>query len=183
MKESRPRGVLSPADRAYLTGEADLTSDQSEYDARYRIRERLGHSLLDFRLLFDHLSEADRRQVFAPAADEREAFTEGLVSAVAFLYLGTGSYSPPRDNLFAEGIRRALEREHEDESAFCSVRIDVERPSRAQLEHVLRCVERGAYHELGESELRALACFLHRRDRGQSDVLQRLRAAIDEEPE
>ena len=180
MRDSRPRGILSPADRAYLAGEADLGSDQSVYDTRYRIRERVRHALLDFRLLFDHLAARDRQQVFAPDPDERDAFTEGLVSAVAFLYLGTTAYDPPRENLFAEGIRRAAEREHDGENAFCSVRIDVDQPSRADLEHVLRCVETGAYLELGEAELRALACLLHRRDRGESDVLARLKDALDE---
>jgi hypothetical protein len=181
MADSRPRGILSPADRAYLTGEADLASDQSVYDARYRIRERIRHALLDFALLFDHLSEADREQVFRPDDETRDAFTESLVSAVGFLYLGTATYDPPRENLFAEGIRRAAEREHGGETAFCSVRIDVEQPTRTQLERVIRCVETGAYHELGEDELRALACLLHRRDRGESDVIQRLKAALDEE--
>ena len=180
MADSRPRGILSPADRAYLTGEADLASDQSVYDARYRIRERIRHALLDFTLLFDHLADADRTQVFQPEDHGREAFTEGLVSAVAFLYLGTAVYEPPRENLFAEGIRRAAEREHGEESAFCSVRIDVEQPTRVQLERVIRCVETGAYHELGENELRALACLLHREERGESALLGELRTALDE---
>lgn len=180
MRDSRPRGVLSPADRAYLTGEADLASDQSEYDARYRIRERIRHALLDFELLFEHLTAQDRKQVFSPDPDEHEAFTEGFVSAVGFLYLGAGDYSPPRENLFAEGIRRAVEREHGDDGGFCSVRIDVEWPTRDRLEHIIECVEAGAYHELGEAELRTLACFLHRRDRDDSDLLDRLKTAIDE---
>lgn len=183
MRGSRPRGVLSPADRAYLLGEADLASDQSEYDARYRIRERVRHAVHDFALLFDRLSEQDRRQVFAPAADEHDAFTEALVSAVAFLYHGTEAYDPPRKNIFAEGIRRAAEREHGDETAVCSVRIDVERPTRSELERIVRCVETGAYHELNESELRALACVLHRRDGEESDLLRGLQAALDADGE
>lgn len=179
MTDSRPRGILSPADRAYLTGEADLKSDQSAYDARYRIRERIRHALLDFELLFEHLAEQDRNQVFTPDSAQRDAFTEGVVSAIAFLYLGTDAYDPPRKNLFAEGIRRAVAREHDEETAFCSVRIDVERPTRAQLEHIIDCVESGTYHELGENELRALACFMHRRENSDSAVLQQLRAALD----
>jgi hypothetical protein len=181
MTGSRPRGILSPADRAYLRGEADLASDQSEYDTRYRIRERVRHALLDFELLFGRLAAQDRQQVFAPAAEEREPFTEALVSAVAFLYLGTGEYDPPRKNLFAEGIRRAAERECGDESAFCSVRIDVERPTRPQLERILHRVETGAYHELGEDELRALACLLHRKEREETDLLRELKAALDDD--
>ena len=180
MTGSRPRGVLSPADRAYLRGEAELASDQSEYDTRYRIRERVRHALLDFELLFEGLTEQDRRQVFSPATADHEAFTEALVSAVAFLYLGTAAYDPPRKNLFAEGIRRAANREGDDENAFCSVRIDVERPTRAQLERILRHVETGAYHELSENELRALACLLHREERGESALLGELRTALDE---
>lgn len=183
MTDSRPRGVLSPADRRYLAGEADLRTDQSEYDARYRIRERIRHALLDFSLLFEHLAAQDRRQVFGPEPDDRAALTEGIVSAIAFLYLGTEGYDPPRENLFAEGIRRAADREHGAESAFCSVRIDVERPTRDELERIIDCVERGDYHELGEGELRALACLLHRRDRRRADLLDEMKAALDEERE
>lgn len=181
MRDSRPRGILSPADRAYLRGESTLASDQAEYDTRYRIRERIRHAMLDFDLLFEQLSAADRRQVFTPGVDEHEAFTDALVSAVAFWYLGTATYDPPRKNLFAEGIRRAVEREADGESAFCSVRIDVDRPTRADLEHVIDCVESGAYHELDERELRAMACYLHRRDHAERELLGRLKAALDEE--
>lgn len=183
MSDSRPRGILSPADRAYLTGEADLKSDQSAYDARYRIRERVRHALLDFELLFEHLAEQDRTQVFSPDADERDALTDGIVSAIAFLYLGTAEYHLPRKNLFAEGIRRAVEREHDEGDAFCSVRIDVDHPTQSQLEHILSCVEAGTYHELGENELRALACLMHRQERGDSELLERLRTALNENQE
>lgn len=181
MDDSRPRGILSPADRAFLVGEAEFASEQSAYDARYRIRERLRHALLDFELLFDRLSDEDRRQVFAPPDDQCEAFTRGLVSAVAFLYLGTAGYDPPRENIFAEGIRRAADREAGGENAFCSVRIDVERPTRDDLEHIIECVERGAHHELGEQELRVLACFMHRHDQSESEVIGRLRDALERE--
>lgn len=183
MDDSRPRGILSPADRTFLAGEAEFTNEQSAYDARYRIRERLRHALLDFEFLFDHLSDHDRRKVFSPPEDRHEAFTRGLVSAVAFLYLGTAEYDPPRENIFAEGIRRAAERETGDKSAFCSVRINVEQPTLDDLERILACVERGAYHELDERDLRALACFMHRHDRSESDVVRRLRAALGDEQE
>lgn len=180
MTGNRPRGILSPADRAYLRGEADLQSEQSEYDARYRIRERIRHALLDFDLLFEHLSDGDREQVFDPAPDERETFTEGVLSAIAFLYLGTGGYDPSRENLFGEGIRRAIQRE-QGNAEFCSVRIDVDRPDRERLQRIVDAVERGAFHELDEADLRAMACFLHRRERAPTDVLDRLKRSLEEE--
>lgn len=178
MDSARPRGILSPADRAYLLGEADLKSDQSAYDARYRIRERVKHALLDFELLFDHLADQDRSQVFTPGPETRDALTEGVVCAIAFLYLGTGAYDPPRESLFTEGIRRAAVREHDEDHAFCSVRIDVEHPTRAQLERIIDRVESGRYHELGERELRALACFMHRREDADAEIIARLRTAL-----
>jgi DNA-3-methyladenine glycosylase II len=39
--DGRDRGVLSPADRAYLRGETELGSAQSERNARARIRDRV----------------------------------------------------------------------------------------------------------------------------------------------
>ncbi|WP_276272843.1 hypothetical protein [Haloarcula litorea] len=175
----RPRGILSPADRAYLRGEADHGSEQAEYDARYRIRERVHHAMLDFALLFERLADADRRQVFAPDDAERDAFTEGVVNAVAFCYLGLADFDGSREALFEEGIRRAVQREHGGDGV-CTVRIGVDRPTPARLRRIVEAVEAGAYHELDESDLRALACFLHRGERAPEDVLDRLKAALEE---
>lgn len=161
MDESdRPRGILSPADRKFLLGEADLESEQSRYDARYRIRRRVRNALLDFTLLLEHLEARDRDQVFDPPADRREAVTDGVVDALAFLYLGMAAYDVPRREFFREAIRRAERRRGEDGS-LVTVRFDVQHPSRDRLEWILRRVEAGAFHELAESDLRALACLLH----------------------
>lgn len=62
----RPRGGLTPADRRYLTGMTEYASDQSERDARYRIRKRFRNAVLDIRLAgatlerrdFDHATES-----------------------------------------------------------------------------------------------------------------------------
>lgn len=58
----RDRGILTEADRRYLAGEDDLEG-QDERNARYRIRNRTVHALVDVRLLEDQLSDRDLRQV------------------------------------------------------------------------------------------------------------------------
>ncbi|WP_436348816.1 hypothetical protein [Natronorubrum sp. FCH18a] len=59
----RPRGILSPADRRYLLGETDYSSDQSERDARYRIRNRLYNGVLDLNLALHYLESRDFEMV------------------------------------------------------------------------------------------------------------------------
>jgi hypothetical protein len=152
----RPRGILSPADRRFLLGEADLESEQSVYDTRYRIRQRVRHAMLDFSLLFEALSASDRRQVFDPPADERPAFTDAVVDALAFFYLGTEGYEPRRERLLAESVRRAERRRGGDE-CIVSASVSVERSDRERLQRILDHVEDGALHELSEEDLRVFA--------------------------
>lgn len=104
----RDRGILSPADRAYLRGEADLASVQSERNARARIRDRVRDGLLDFELLVEHLSERDRGLVFEERLDaEGTAAFDALVSAVAFLYAGVGDTDLTFETVLSEGVNLA----------------------------------------------------------------------------
>lgn len=103
------RGILSPADRAYLRGEREFGSVQSERNARARIRDRVERSVLDFELLVEHLDEEDRTLVFEKRFDEGEG-TEGfdaLVSALAFLYLAVGDTDLEFETVLREGINVA----------------------------------------------------------------------------
>ena len=59
----RPRGLLSDADRAYLTGDRTYDSPSSEREVRRRIRERVRNGIVDFALLFEHLDARDRQQL------------------------------------------------------------------------------------------------------------------------
>ncbi|MFB6307740.1 MAG: hypothetical protein ABEH35_00270 [Haloarculaceae archaeon] len=154
MSEERPRGILSPADRAFLRGEADLDSEQSVYDARYRIRQRVQHALLDFTLLFERLDERDIGQVFDPG-NEHERFTDALVDAFAFLAFGTAEYDPPRETLLSEGVRRAERRRRRD--PVVTAEVSVQHADEDRLERVLECIESGQLHELTDAELRAFA--------------------------
>lgn len=147
--EERPRGILSPADRRFLRGEADLRSDQSAYDARYRIRQRLRDALLDFSLLFESLDDRDRTQVF-----EDEDLAGAIVDAVAFLYQGAGEGDRPREVLFTEGLQRAERRRTGGQP---TAHVEVATVDGDELERIVESVEAGRFHELSESELRAFA--------------------------
>mgnify|MGYP000011034699 CR=1 FL=1 len=59
----RGRGILTPADRLYLLGYREYDSDQSERDARYRIRNRVVNSVRDFAIIYEHLSDEDFDQI------------------------------------------------------------------------------------------------------------------------
>ncbi|WP_049928532.1 hypothetical protein [Halopiger goleimassiliensis] len=105
----RDRGILTPADRAYLRGETQLASDQSERNARSRIRNRVRESIRDFEVLIEHLPERDRRLVFEKQFDELDgpAAYDALVSAIAFLYLGVEDTDFAVEELLGEGINVA----------------------------------------------------------------------------
>lgn len=177
-QDDRPRGILSPADRAFLRGDVTHESEQSRYDARYRIRERVRNAVLDFSILFEQLEPRDREQIFAPD-DDSAPFVDGVVDALAFLYLGADDGDRNCSALVAESIRRAERRRRAD--GFVSVQVDVERASPEHVERILDRVEAGAYHELGEDDLRVLASLLHERSGADEDVLDKLRESLDGE--
>jgi hypothetical protein len=118
----RGRGVLSPADRAYLRGETDLASVQSERNTRARIRERLSDALLDFEVLVEQMEERDRDMVFGERlAEEGTEGFDALASAVAFLSDGVGRTDLDFETVLREGIN--LAEASEDRAA--TVELDV----------------------------------------------------------
>ncbi|PSQ25779.1 hypothetical protein BRD03_11825 [Halobacteriales archaeon QS_9_68_17] len=162
--DSRDRGILTPADRAFLRGEAAHESDQSAYDARYRIRKRLRDAAFDLALLFEHMEPRDRDRVFAD-----EALDDPLVDALAFFYLGVGAGDRSRKATFLEAIYRA-ERRRADGECHVSATFEVER-SAAAVDGALAKIADGAYQELSAEELRAFAHYCGER----GDVLDDLR--------
>ena len=74
----RKRGILTEGDRKYLLGEKSL-SGQSERNARYRIRQRFIHSLLDLGFIYE-LPQKDLEKIFQ---DERLSNEEIRGSAAA----------------------------------------------------------------------------------------------------
>lgn len=107
--DERPRGILTEADRAYLRGETELASEQSERNARARIRDRVHEGIRDFEVLIEHLSDRDRQLIFEKRFEEMhgpDAF-DALVSALAFLYLGIDDTELSFEEILREGINVA----------------------------------------------------------------------------
>lgn len=107
--DNRDRGILSPADRAYLRGETKLASVQSERNTRARIRNRIHDGVLDLELLVEHLSERDRKLIFEEqfeGMDGTDAF-DALVSAIAFLYRGIDDTDLSFETVLREAVNVA----------------------------------------------------------------------------
>lgn len=126
--DERDRGVLTPDDRRYLRGEKEYANVQSERDVRYRIRKRIHNAILDFSILFHHLQERDRQQVFKrylpPDQDKIESgitredfqnlvegsmFANSVSSTIAFLYLGITDLDQSFEPVLTQAIKDAEE--------------------------------------------------------------------------
>lgn len=107
--DGRDRGILSEADRNFLRGESDFSSEQAKRNARARIRDRIHEAIFDLELLVEQLSERDRRLVFEKRfgnKDGIEAF-DALVAAVAFLYQGIEDTELQFEDVLTEGVNVA----------------------------------------------------------------------------
>jgi hypothetical protein len=87
--KSDARGFLTEQDRDYLKDNLDIT-EGAEYNTRRRIRERARQGFLDYQLLFDELSEDDRRDIFEEELDvtTNRSFQKALADTLAFIFLG-----------------------------------------------------------------------------------------------
>lgn len=121
--DERPRGILSPADRAYLRGDRTFESDQSERNARARIRRRVEAALYDAELLDDCLAERDRELVFEKHVGADPDGVRALIATLAFLYRGAEDASLSFETLLEEGVSRA----EADRNVAASVDFDVRR--------------------------------------------------------
>lgn len=111
----RDRGILTPADRAFLTGESTMETEQSKRDARYRIRNRLNNGVLDFDVLLSSLETKDRQKAFEKFLDEDEypsgiTSTHPLTRALSFFYIGIDEQGEEFDEILALAIEEAERR-------------------------------------------------------------------------
>ena len=94
----RDRGFLTEADREYLLGESNVEpQSHTERKTRERIRNRAKNCLMDFAILFKHLEDRDRKQIFDSKTNTSSAtpisfsnfsddgLRQGMVSCIAFL--------------------------------------------------------------------------------------------------
>ncbi|MDL0126300.1 hypothetical protein PNQ92_12910 [Halobacterium salinarum] len=170
--DDRDRGILTPDDRKFLKGEKEYQSEQSERDARYRIRSRIKDAILDFSILLHHLDRHDREQVFSTydgvsgLSDngdelsgeafrdfvESTMFQNGISDALSFFILGIEDTNEPVDSMLETGIAGA-----EEEKGYLvdevTVEISVKR-KKPEIEALLEKFEAG--EPLTEDELEAV---------------------------
>lgn len=170
--EERERGILSPADRAYLRGEREYASVQSERNTRARIRDRVFETMRDFELLVEALPKRDRKLVFEKRFGEAAgpAGFDALVSALAFLYQGVGD----SELSFATVLHEAVNVAEAGEGRAATVDLDVTY-DRLSPEGLLHKLEMGK--ELSLTEL----AYLHRHDEVSRDRLARYVAEEESE--
>jgi hypothetical protein len=101
--DDRPRGILTPSDRAFLRGDSDL-EEASARQKWYRIGRRVRESIRDFSLLVEALSSDRLRKMLYPDdKDEFGAVSEGVCDALALFFLR--GYERPTEGDPPEGIR------------------------------------------------------------------------------
>lgn len=135
-KRDRKRGIITEDDRAFLAeGLSEESSEaadkQTIRDKRYRIRERVKNSLLDFNYLVN-IGEGDREKVFKYLVDEGGPTLHHIFE---FLYLGiTELGEDTEEALELEALVRVLEgaiikseRRERNYIANVTVNINVER--------------------------------------------------------
>jgi len=141
----RDRGVLTTADREYLLGERELSHDQSKRNAEARIRRRIENGILDFDLLTHYLDEADRRQVFAGAADD-QALIDALTAMLSFAYIGLKEQGVDFDRVLEPAVRGAETAYAVDQlsaNVDVTVTFDVETEVNSTLDGVEARIEEG----------------------------------------
>jgi len=98
-------GLLTPPQREYLRGRADIESDSThERVTRSRIRDRLHAAFtLDFELLGESLRADDRDQVLE---DLDVGVAEGLIEMVAWVHQVADSVGLESERVLQEGLER-----------------------------------------------------------------------------
>jgi hypothetical protein len=94
MVNSRPRGILSDADRDYLKMDAEEREEEysrpGAFKRQQEIQERFRNALLDFPILHSELGKHSRTEVFSPLIEEMWPWSpQNLVSdTMGLLILG-----------------------------------------------------------------------------------------------
>lgn len=153
-RDKRGRGILTPEDRAYLRGETEYEHQQSEINTRKRIRSRLRNAILDFTLLFEHLDDSDRQQVFeqlkkeefgnGPSPDASDTpyvslpAPRGVVHAIALFYL-----EHQRTEDFESTVLEALSAAAHKRGDFRDPTVSIDNPLGMDVDTLEQQLERG----------------------------------------
>ena len=160
----RDRGILTPSDREFLLGRKTDYTEHSKKQKRNRIRRRVRNGLLDFTILFEHLSDRDRETVFNPEDEHRDAYTQGVIDILGFLHLGTMGYYVPFKHMLAQGVNRAEQKLAGSDYRMVTVEFNVDPVGQIDLDTVIEKLETGRYEELTDEEIRVFVRLLSESD-------------------
>lgn len=202
---SRPRGILSPADRSYLEDPEKYAENHSRQAVDKRIediRERTRNAILDFKLLFesDGFDEPEREKVFAGVgpdffggenADDfasafmregRSPLEEGIVHALALFYQETEPHGRFK-NLLSRAVNKVhvLELGEKYTPGFTVARteFEVHSVSRVDVESIKARVRSG--EELSDDERIFIMSHLQEGAPEELEELIDQTAGLDEE--
>ncbi|MFW6317076.1 MAG: hypothetical protein ACOC06_01225 [Halorubrum sp.] len=156
----RPRGILTPSDRDFLLGRKTDYTEHSKKQKRNRIRRRVRNAILDFSLLYECLEDRDRKTVFDPDDEDREAYTRGITDMLGFLHLGTMGYVTPFKDMLSEGVAKSEQRLAGSDYRMVRVDFNVEPVGQIDVDEVVEKLENDEFAKLTDEELRAFVRLL-----------------------
>lgn len=105
----RGRGGLTTADIEFILGESEMQSDVATYNKYRSIRERVRNTILDFRLLMNHLDPQERQKIFNWGGEEEEhEYQIGIVNMIAFCFISQQQPRREFEPLLREGVRHGV---------------------------------------------------------------------------
>lgn len=156
----RGRGILTPSDREFLLGRKTDYTEHSKKQKRNRIRRRLRNAFLDFTILFEHLEERDRKTVFNPQNEARDAYTQGITDLLAFLHLGTMGYYVPFKDMLSQGVSRAEQELSGSDYRMVNVEFNVDPVGQIDVDEVIDKLDGEDFDDITNEELRAFMRLL-----------------------
>jgi hypothetical protein len=177
----RPRGILTPSDRDFLLGRKTDYTEHSRKQKRNRIRRRVRNAVLDFSILYECLEDRDRKTVFDPDDEDREAYTRGITDMLAFLHLGTMGYVTPFKDMLSQGVAKSEQRLAGSDYRMVNVEFNVDPVGQIDVDEVIAKIEDDEFERITDEELRAFVRLLSMSEEfAPDDVRDGLKARVDE---
>ena len=177
----RPRGILTPSDRDFLLGRKTDYTEHSKKQKRNRIRRRVRNAILDFSILYECLEDRDRKTVFDPDDENRDAYTRGITDMLAFLHLGTMGYVTPFKDMLSEGVSKSEQRLAGSDYRMVQVEFNVDPVGQIDVDEVIAKIEADEFERITDEELRAFVRLLSMSEEfAPDDVREGLNERVDE---
>lgn len=148
--EERPRGLLTPTDRAFLRGEKEYGTKQQTTNRYQNIRKRIANGLLDFSTIRYSLRDKERKRIFRNPADAAGVsdplFFENLQSMLYWTYLGLKEQNYDFEGLLIDAIEQAEEdfaRKYWGEGVTVDVHFDIDVTRSHSIDDLITAIENG----------------------------------------